>query len=514
MKTKADKNRWSTSLSAVLALLIMTLSFTMNLQADELNIGTATVDITPTLPVAVMGQFNLRIANTIETPLTANVIAMESKRGNKTLDIAIMVSCDLVSIPHSLRDRIRAEVQKQKPEIDEKKIFINATHTHTAPVLVNDSESNFRYPIPKAGVLQVEEYQDFFIQHVSDAIIKAWENRSQGSVSWGLNHAAIAYNRRVVYSKEVSTPGRFTNGTAQMYGNTNTPEFINLESMEDHDLNILFFWDNAGKLIATTINVPCPSQEVEHRLAINADFWHPVREKLKQRFGSELCVLGWTGAAGDQSPRPMYRKAAEERMIKLRNLNRLEEIARRIVVGVEEAYETVNGDRHNDVKLIHKVETLPLPMRKVTEEEYLFSKSERDKYKAQIEANPEAANQVLTAMTWNGDVLKRYEIQQKNPDATLETEVHVIRIGDIAICTNPFELFTDYGIRMQARSNALQTFVIQLVGPGPYLPTKKAIEGGGYSAIIQSSSVGSEGGQILVDRTVQLINEMFPETRQ
>ena len=510
MKTKIEKKRWSGSLNSVLGLLIIILSFTTNLYADELYIGTATADITPTLPVAVMGQFNLRIADTVETPLTANVIALESKKGNTSLDVAIMVSCDLVGMPNTLIDRVRAEVHKQKPEFDEKKIFLNATHTHTAPVLENDSESNFRYPIPEKGVSQVEEYQDLFVQRVSDAIVKAWENRRPGSVSWGLSHAAIAYNRRTVYSKEVPTGTE----TAQMYGNTNTPKFINLEGMEDHDLNMLFFWDNDGKLIATTINVPCPSQEVESRLAINADFWHPVREKLKERFGSELCVLGWTGAAGDQSPRPMYRKAAEERMIKLRDLSRLEEIARRIVVAVEEAYETVKEDRHTDVKLIHKVETLPLPMRMVTEKEYLFSKSETDKYKAQIDADPKAANNVLTAMTWNADVLKRYEIQQKNSNAKFETEIHVLRIGDVAICTNQFELFTDYGLRMQARSNALQTFVIQLAGPGTYLPTEKAIKGGGYSAIIQSNTVGSEGGQVLVDRTVELINEMFPETRQ
>ena len=139
--------------------------------------------------------------------------------------------------------------------------------------------------------------------------------------------------------------------------------------MEDHDVNMLFFWDKAGKLIAMTIDVPCPAQEVETRSAVNADYWHPVREKLKQRFGPDLCVLGWIGAAGDQSPRPMYRKAAEERMIKLRNLSRLEEIARRIVLAVEEAYETVKNDRYANVQLIHKVENLTLPMRLVTEEE-------------------------------------------------------------------------------------------------------------------------------------------------
>jgi hypothetical protein len=62
-------------------------------------------------------------------------------------------------------------------------------------------------------------------------------------------------------------------------------------------------------------------------------------------------------------------------------------------------------------------------------------------------------------MTWFGDVLKRYEKQKVNPD--YETEIHVLRIGDAVICTNQFELFTDYGIRIQARSKALQTFVVQ-----------------------------------------------------
>ena len=509
METKRTKEGWNPFLNVVLSIFILTLS--IHLHAKELNIGTATADITPALPVAVCGQFSLRITETIETPLTANVLVLESSEKNNTLDLAIMVSCDLVGIPNELVKKIRAEVQKQIPGLDGEKIFLNATHTHTAPVLENGPESNFRYPIPKEGVLQVEEYQNFFVQRVANAIIKAWENRSSGSVSWGLSHAAIAYNRRVVYSEKAKMPGRFSNGTAQMYGNTNTPEFMNLEGIEDHDVNMLFFWDSTDKLVAMTINVPCPSQEVEHRLAVNADFWHPVRESLKKRFGPQLCVLGWTGASGDQSPRPMYRKAAEERMLKLRNLSRMEEIARRIVLAVEETYEAVKKDRYNDVELAHKVEILPLPMRKVTEKEYQFSKSERDKYKAQIDANPEAAKQVLTSMTWNADVLKRYEIQQKNPDAKLETEVHILRIGDIAICTNQFELFTDYGLRIQARSAALQTFVIQLAGPGTYLPTKKAVNGGGYSAIIQSSPVGPIGGQMLVDSTVSIINQLFSE---
>jgi hypothetical protein len=84
-----------------------------------------------------------------------------------------------------------------------------------------------------------------------------------------------------------------------------------------------------------------------------------------------------------------------------------------------------------------------------------------------------------------------------------------MRIGDVAIATNPFELFVDFGLQIQARSKATQTFVIQLAGAGTYLATDRAVAAGGYSAVVESTEVSPEGGQILVDRTVEAINTLF-----
>ena len=137
----------------------------------------------------------------------------------------------------------------------------------------------------------------------------------------------------------------------------------------------------------------------------------------------------------------------------------------------------------------------------------------RDDAAQQIAKDPKMADQLHAKMTWFGDVVKRYERQKTNPHPQYETEIHVVRIGDAVICTNQFELFTDYGIRIQARSKALQTFVIQLAGPGTYLPTSKAVMGGGYSAVCQSNAVGPEGGQLLVEHTLALIDELWKETK-
>ena len=104
--------------------------------------------------------------------------------------------------------------------------------------------------------------------------------------------------------------------------------------------------------------------------------------------------------------------------------------------------------------------------------------------------------------------MARFEDQEtKNID---EIEVHIIRLGNIAFATNPYELFLDYGNQMRARSKAKQTFLIQLCcGSKGYLPTEKAEKGSHYSAYVSSGVTGHVGGDMLVRKTVTEINKMF-----
>ena len=92
--------------------------------------------------------------------------------------------------------------------------------------------------------------------------------------------------------------------------------------------------------------------------------------------------------------------------------------------------------------------------------------------------------------------------------------VHAIRLGDVGFVTNGFEFFEEYGMRIQGRSPATLTCVVQLAGRGPggtYLPTVRAVAGGGYSATIESTLVGPDGGRILVDESVALLRELWPD---
>lgn len=452
----------------------------------ELRVGSTTVDITPPRPVALEGQFNTRVAQQVETPLVATILAVESTSPRS--DQFIAVACDVVGIPDPVRDAVRARVRETLSEIVPEKVFLSATHTHTAPVVTEG-----KYVIPEEGVMTVHEYTGFLVDRIVEGIQKAWENRRPAKMGFGLGYAVIGRNRRAVYA----------DGRAVMYGRTDSADFRRLESGEDPGVEVLFFTDQQERLFCAAINVACPSQEVEGRSTVHADFWHVVRSQLRELWGHDVDILGWCGAAGDQSPHLMMRKAAEERMLRLRGVDSLGEIARRLTACVADVWSAAQKDLRTDVEVSHQILNLDLPRRVVTEQEMQSARAEAEKL----------ANQpnLRMKMLWHRNVVERFEQQQQVPPDkwTLPCEVHIIRLGDVAITTNPFEMFTDFGLQIKARSRAIQTFVIQLTGPGTYLATPEAVKAGGYSAVVESTQVSPEGGQILVDRTLEAVNRLF-----
>jgi hypothetical protein len=151
------------------------------------------------------------------------------------------------------------------------------------------------------------------------------------------------------------------------------------------------------------------------------------------------------------------------------------------------------------------VETLRLPVRMVTQAEYDAARARYEKLWKPGVTDPARGFH----MRHDRNAIERFESQKSDPHFAFES--HIVRVGEVAIATNPFELFLDFGVRIEARSRAEQTFVVQLAcGSGQYLPTSKAIAGGSYSTAVGNNKVGAEGGQVLVERTLELINYLWP----
>jgi hypothetical protein len=367
------------------------------------------------------------------------------------------------------------------------------------------------------------EYAAWFCDRIVEAVVESWESRQPGALSWGYGHAVVGHNRRAVYFDDltrrpgfVDSPGMRTTKTVQMYGNTNDPQFSGLEGYVDHSVNLLFTFDPSQRLTGAVFNLPCSSQATESLEVISADFWHDTRLELRKRHGANLFLLPQCAPAGDLSPHLLYNKAAEQRMLQMKGRSSRQDIALRLATAFDEILAWAKNDMREQVELKHIVRTVALARRRISAEEYRYvQKGLADLEKTPAASGPDAdaalkQNSALFARKYRcRRVLQRYEEQDRNP--TLPIELHVVRLGDVAFATNPFELYLDYGLRMTARSPAVQTFLVQLAAGSwaGYLPTRKAVEGESYSACLYCNEVGPEGGQQLVEETLNAMQLLW-----
>lgn len=492
----------------------------------NLYIGWSSVDITPDKPVLVAGQFPARVSEGILDPITATALAIESGTGISSQQV-IMISCDLVGIsdgtrdgnPDNLRDNVRNLLKESLPELKPDQIILNATHTHTAPYCSSDTDSKSIYGI-ELDAMSPAECQKYISERIAKAAEQAWKNRVPGGISFGLGHAVVGHNR---LTTDLS-------GKSVMYAKTNNPEFSHMEGYEDHSVNLLYTWNKDNKLTGVVINVACPSQVTENLYKISADYWNETRLEVRHRLGNDVYILPQCSAAGDQSPHIMIGEKAEIRMQKLmfgdsietgdRTVAHRKQIAIRIADAVTSVLPFMKENIDWNPVFEHRMEKVELSRRLIGIKDVNDAlkegegfKKQYDKMLQEIKDNPSIKEKprwytditsTYTKMKRGFSVKDRYEMEKRQPKMPIE--VHVIRIGNVVIATNPFELYLDYGMRIKARSQAVQTFLVQLTGSGSYLPPTRSTLGGSYGAVPASTLMGPEGGQELVEKTLEMIS--------
>ncbi|MBR3932434.1 MAG: hypothetical protein IKJ68_00795 [Clostridia bacterium] len=497
---------------------------------SKIKIGWSEIDITPEKKVALLGQFAERISEYVEKPLTATAMAVSSDNAQM-----IIVSCDLAAVTAPLVDLVREELEGNTAGIDPDMVIMCAIHTHTGPdfglarrIKSKTSKSMLKDLLPEGkkyvekqnisdnpDIIRGEEMLHYLVEKLTKVIFDAWENRKPGSFTNAFGRAPVGMCRRATYS----------DGSAQMWGETNQAVFEAIEGGSDTGIELLYVYDENGKIKGIVPNLACPAQCVQHRMFVSPDFWGEVKVLLRNYFGEDLYMLPLCSAAGDQCPVDLVRWVEPESDVNDPNIERryplkrkadpsmfdlkgMKLTGRRIANEIIAVYEDGLDPAQEDVELVHNVHIMKLPLRRTTLAEVNAAKKAitdyLDKKIGDVDFNDVAKLQIY------GGILAREELQ--NVLNVVDTEVHTIRLGSIAIATNPFELFLDYGNQIKARSHAEQTFLIQLAnGIEGYLPTEKAEKGGHYSAFISSGLVGHIGGEQLVRETLDDINNnLFP----
>ncbi len=498
----------------------------------KIKIGWSEESLVPQgLKVNLAGQFFERISEYVESEITATAMAVQA--GDEEM---IMVSADMASIPDFLLKMVREKFAKICSEVDPRKIIIAATHTHTSHTIANPNSEGPNISVARqildeflpAGksyerlvtaddtVMKPKDAAEFVSEKIALAAKKAWESREEAFYANEFGRAAVGMCRRVCYN----------DGSAQMWGDADTATFDALEGGNDSGIELIYTFDKNKKLTGVVANIACPAQILEQRSFISADFWGRAKANIREKLGKDVYLLGLGGAGGDQCPRDLVRwidpetpiddpnvkrpnpkkRKADPSMYDISGCNRVGKRISNEIISVFEEIEELK----DTAEFKHMVLDIDLPLRKATIEDYNNAVREIEYYVDKNKDKEFFNFEDNAKMHVHSGTIARYREQQFKEVYTIES--HIIRFGDVAFSTNPFELFLDFGNRIKARSNAQQTFIVQLCcGTGGYLPTEKAEKAGHYSAYISSGNVGHAGGDMFVRKTITEINKMFEE---
>jgi len=496
---------------------------------NKIYIGWDEQSLVPDKKISLAGQFFERISDEVESEITATAMAVETNG-----DEMIIVSADMPSIPDFLMRKVREKFEEICDDFDAKKIIVAATHTHTSHKIAEKKTGHSTISaarrileefLPEGkhyeslvtadeSVMDPADAGEFVAERIAVAAKNAWNSRKEALYTNEFGRAAVGMCRRVCYD----------DGSAQMWGDTNTANFTALEGGNDSGIELLYTFDKDRKLTGVVANIACPAQILEQRSFISADYWGRAKANIREKLGSDIFLLGLCGAGGDQCPRDLVRwvdpetpiddpnvkrpnpkiRKADPSMYDISGCNR---VGKRIANEIISVYEEIDELKDSAV-FTHKVFDLDLPLRKATISDYNNAVREIEFYVEKNKNKDKFTFEDNAKMHVHSGTIARFREQQHTEVYPIET--HIIRFGDIAISTNPFELFLDYGNRIKARSDAHQSFIVQLAcGSGAYLPTEKAEKAGHYSAYISSGKVGHEGGDLFVRKTIEEINKMF-----
>ena len=486
--------------------------------AEILKAGWGTADITPTRTSELFGQYYRRVAKSVRDPLSVTALAMEQACVDPAQGQAILVSCDQAMVDRMLLATVREKLGKQIPDFEASRLVISATHTHNAPA----ADDPLKWWQHDPTLLSMEEFRHLLLDALAAAAAQAWKSRADAHIGAASCLASVGHCRRPLY----------LDGSSEMYGATDRPDFIGMEGGQDDTVGLIGVWTGKGELTGLLVNVVCPSQVMEATYVVTADMFGEMRRQLRERLGKNVSVLCQVGAAGDQAPRDLtrpYRGGST-----YWDEAGLVELGGRLADAVMEALPRAQAARQGGTLLRHVVCNPRLPLRTVSPHEYARAVSElaaleardtadasspdsayarfvnktREREKLLVPGPYDDKNDDFVLMRNLEKIVKRFQLQRRDPQYA--AELHVLRLGDTALSTSPFELCLDYGLRIRARSPAALTLHAQLsCGEAGYLPTARAVAAGGYGALVANGDIGPEGGQIVVERILEELGRLF-----
>lgn len=458
-------------IQAIILLVLCLSSFPGH--GGELQVGAASVKITPPLGVPMAGYYSERLAEGVHDDLCAKAVVLE-KDGIK----AALVALDLISTQRDFVEVARQEIE-QKAHISADHVMISATHAHTGPILSGRSKRNDAIggnsPIAEAFTTSLASL-------IAQSVQEANANLVPASAAVGLGcEAQLSFNRRF----------HMKDGTVGWNPGRLNPNILRPVAPIDPDVPVVYFESQKRKPLATYVNFTMHLDTVGG-LQLSADYPYTLSRLLGEFKGKEMVTVFTIGAAGDinhinvnwANPQKGHGEAA-----------RIGTILAAEVLKTFERLETLEPQR-----LAARSEVVKLPLPKL-------EPGDLEKAREIAARHSDKKSPQPTFL----ETVKAYRVLDvaDRDGEPLEAEVQVISLGqDVAWVALPGEIFVEIGLAIKAASPFKYTIIAELAnGSLGYVPTKRAYPEGNYEVISARCAEGS--GEMLVEAALRLLRDLY-----
>ena len=222
-----------TALRLLLAILLLPLP----LSAATWKAGTAKADITPKKPIWMAGYGGRsKESEGVLHPLWAKALALEDANGKR----AVIIATDTLGMTAGIYATLKARLKKEF-KLDADQIMLNASHTHTGPVLRGGLYDI--YPLNAERIKRIEEYSARLENEIVRITGEALKNLEPATLKHGIGISRFGVNRRE--NREAQIPQLRAEGAV-------------LKGPYDHDVPVLAVYQGL-KLKAVVFGYACHS---------------------------------------------------------------------------------------------------------------------------------------------------------------------------------------------------------------------------------------------------------------
>jgi len=239
--------------------------------------GVANIVITPKQPLWLAGYANRdHVSEGKLTDLYAKALVLEDETGKQ----AVLITADLLSIPKAASDTIRKHLATRF-HLSKSQIIINASHTHTGPVLANALVDI--YPFDESQQKKIVEYTSTLCNKIVNMVGKALHSMQEVDIYAGNGVTRFQVNRRNNIEAALTSQ-------------------IELKGPNDYAVPVIKLVNKRGKLIAIAFGYACHNT-VLSGYQFSGDYAGYAQLALEKTY-SGATALFFQGCGANQNPLP------------------------------------------------------------------------------------------------------------------------------------------------------------------------------------------------------------------